>query len=567
MIEPLNGAPRTHNFIVYDLEWWPGTYELRMIGVYDTRKGYRYYRTVKEFFAKELTGANTSRRFYAHFGGSSDVLFLLDYALNNSPDLQIDAIFAGSSAVILKIKKSQKKHWTFIDSGFLIRRPLKDIGNWIGLEKGNKDVIYSEDFAELRDYNERDCRILYEAIEKLQRQVNNLGGELRCTLASTALDIFRRQFLRRRIATSKELNAQARNAYIASRVEVFEKECPEGEYYDINSSFPSSMTHPQPADVKNRLKRLPNDDPYLADLTVSIPHIYLPPLPYRSCDGRLLFPTGSWRGLFDKADVELLLQTGGKIETLHEVTSFHSFTELGDYARTLYEYKNRATGYEKEVWKLLLNALYGKFGERSDKRQIVIRPDDTRCKHNPVCSSEYPCIELIAPNIYSIRIDKDVAHAHVPISVHITALSRSLLYNSLAKCRRVFYCDTDSIVCSRSDKLPTSTSLGALKHEYSVRDGQFLAPKLYTFAKPDGTRIVRAKGFSRLDYDGFCKLAEGKDHVITRMARIREGLGTDGTFAPRDVTIPKHVYLKNTKRRFLPSGQSEPWRVSELLAS
>jgi hypothetical protein len=103
-----------------------------------------------------------------------------------------------------------------------------------------------------------------------------------------------------------------------------------------------------------------------------------------------------------------------------------------------------------------------------------------------------------------------------------------------------------------------------LKHEYTVRNGTFLAPKLYSFEKSTGERIVRAKGFSRIDYEGFCKLAEGKDFVIRRMARIRESLSNDGTITPKDIEIKKRIYLTNTKRCFLPSGDSRPWTIKEL---
>lgn len=558
MLTSLTGKPRQARFTVFDLEWWPNTYELRLIGVYDEERGYRYYLTVRDFFDKELHHGSTRRRFYAHFGGSSDFIFLLDYLLRKAPDLRANAIFAGSSAVIMKVQKPSPKgrgdSWTFVDSGFLIRRPLRDIGKWLGLEKGDKDVIYSENFGEIRTYNERDCVILYNAISRLQNQLNEHGGELRPTLASSALDMFRRRFLHRVISTDDANNEIARKAYIASRVEVFQRNCPKGEYYDFNSSFPTSMARPQPGNFIGIGRRIPErrDSTYLASMVVSVPQTEIPPLAYRTHDSRILFPCGKWEGTFDCADVELLLRSGGSILRVNTVYHFEPFSDLAEYVHELYEQKERATGYEREVWKLLLNGLYGKFGERSDKRRIVIRPEDTSKG------------EEIAPDIWAIEEQKELAHAHVPIAAHVTALSRGLLYDALVKCRQVFYCDTDSVVCGANDVLPTGPGLGELKHEYTVRNGIFLAPKLYSFEKPNGERLVKAKGFSRLDYESFCGLLEGREFVIKRMQRIRESLNADETITPRDVTVAKKIYLENTKRRFLADGSSVPWTVEEV---
>ncbi len=581
MLEPLRGAPKKRRFTVYDLEWWPGTYELRLVGVYDKERGYRSYITLKEFFRCELTRRNSARPFYAHFGGSSDILFLIQYVMARMPWADARAIFAGSSAVIFRLSTGERSNWTFIDSGYLIRRPLRDIGAWLGLAKGDKSVIYSENLQEVRDYNERDCEILYNAIERLQEQTNALGGELRATLASTALDLFRRRYLSRTILTGEAINELARPAYIASRVEPFRRECPAGEYFDVNSSFPFSMTSPQPGEVLGRGRRLPEPGRgalYLAKARVRVPDCYLPPLAWRAPEGRVLFPVGEWESTFDSCDIELLLSTGGQVMRVDEVTTFAPFSDLAEYVRDLYAKRLAATGYEKEVFKLFLNGLYGKFGERSEKKQILFRPDKTTCQHSTPCPDDDPCIEMVAPDIYALKERKEIAHAHVPISAHITSLSRRLLFNYMAPCKVLYYCDTDSLVCAPSDAtFDVTAKLGGLKHEYSISEGTFLAPKLYSFRKSDGgQRVTRAKGFPgtedipgggrQLDYKSFCSLAEGKDLQLSRMQRIRESLRTDGTVTPRDEKISKRIYLTNTKRCHLPSGDSRPWTVDEVSA-
>src|SRR5690242_3549637 len=52
------------------------TFRVTLCGAYDER-GYRGYPTVKAFLRGELTRANQGRFYYAHFGGASDMVFML----------------------------------------------------------------------------------------------------------------------------------------------------------------------------------------------------------------------------------------------------------------------------------------------------------------------------------------------------------------------------------------------------------------------------------------------------------------------------------------------------------
>jgi hypothetical protein len=159
-----------------------------------------------------------------------------------------------------------------------------------------------------------------------------------------------------------------------------------------------------------------------------------------------------------------------------------------------------------------------------------------------------------------------VSHMHVPISAHITALARRRLYDYMTNCQDLFYCDTDSILTSTV--LESSNELGDLKLEKTVKNGVFIAPKVYRVDDK-----VKAKGFSlSRDKDEaqkqFSQLCDAEKIQIRRMTRSRE-LFRKGEVRPREGIIEKGLtglFAGKTleKRCMYPDGETRPWRVDEI---
>ncbi|MHA2066788.1 MAG: DNA polymerase, partial [Candidatus Thorarchaeota archaeon] len=221
------------------------------------------------------------------------------------------AKFSGSSAVIVRITNG-RCHWTFLDSYWLIRQPLRKIGEWVGQQKGGEvdsvDMFYAP-LPELIAYNERDCVILYDAIRVFEKTLLELGGRLEVTVASSGLSLFRRRFLDRTIQTDPHINDTARKAYVASRVEVYEHECHNADYWDINSSFPYAMTFDAPGEVAKVSDRYEEGKLSLCHARIKVPDCDLPSVPFRTQDSRIYFPVGEWEGWFSNIDLELLSAT------------------------------------------------------------------------------------------------------------------------------------------------------------------------------------------------------------------------------------------------------------------
>ena len=595
---------------------------------------YECFTSVGDLLDAILTSDNRGRWFYAHAGGLSDMEFVLDdllgdikghLAVEAGPtvtvrmatdaqreigitkhedrgrgDFRIRASFSGSSAIIVHVSKG-KNAWHFIDSYWLLRDKLSNIGKAIKIGKGDtplaiaflkrrfgKDKLDDLTTPELesffRDapievltsYNKVDCEILWKAIAEFEREIISLGGQLQQTIASTGMNLFRRAYLKRTIYTSEKLNAIADKSYFASRVEVISRNCFDFWMYDINSSFPYSMTFPQPAGLIEIRTTLPDSDAedciYIADVTIEVPDMVLPPVPYR-LDGRVFFPIGRWRSWLTSTDIRLALQEGCTLHKVHEVYVFEPFMDLQGYATDIYAKRAAADNpFRKLVLKYLLNSLYGKYAESPIKQEMLINPDEI----------DRSVMQLLQPGIWLQEKEVPVAHRHVPISAHITAIARRTLYNFAKECYRqgkpLYYCDTDSL--GTKAYLPRDPKkLGALKLEKKLLWAEFIAPKIYRgegFEVLDSGEIAekpfqmtKAKGFSLGKakgeaWDKFEKIVGGDRIGVQRQIRMRE-LYRTGLTAPVDILVIKALTFEMLSKRFqYPDGETRPWSVEEL---
>lgn len=588
-IKVIQSIAKRHDIGVYDLEWHPDTMKLTLFGVNDGQS-YRAFRTVEDGMEYMLQSHYAGKWWFAHNGGLADMAFLLEYF--RKAKVEVNARFSGSSAVLVEARKrgsaknGKARVWKFCDSFFLLRTKLEKIGKHLGLLKGethDTELYYRGYSQELRDYNEQDCAILLEAVNQFQEQILGMGGEMKPTIAATALNLFKRRYLTDDIRTTDWVNDLVRNAYIASRVEVFRKYGFDLSQWDINSSFPSSMIHPTPGKLLEIIGNprggsinLPDfaDDCWFAECTIQVPDMPIPPLPLRR-EGRVYFPTGVWKQWFSGPDLKLLEECGGKVLTAHQALKFEPRTDLRGYVQDIYKLRKESESpFEKEIYKLLMNALYGKWAEQAWKGSVLFNPANlsealkTKYDENGFVKRR---AEELTPGVIAVEERQDIEHEHVPFAAHITSNSRALITRYLWEAENIngeipYYCDTDCVVMK--GVLENSNELGKMKLEKEIKKGIFLAPKFYI--KDDETR---AKGFPRLSQDAFMHIADyGYAHRVERMARPKEiindfAAGRRKDMNPRMLNFPKRLRLlpENSKRVFTNDGdQSRPFTVDEI---
>jgi hypothetical protein len=614
--------------------------QLRLAGYYDQQpecededepvmvERYEVFKSVAELIDFMFVGAHRGMWFFAHAGGLFDMEFVLDELLNqikeslasrrqrsrtvydaegrkceetitatgpekDAPTWTIKAAFSGSSAIIIHVNKG-KNTWHCVDSYWLFRDKLSKIGESIGIRKLDEEKrrtpeetrrYYAETPLEtLIPYNKVDCEILWKAIAGFEKEVLGLGGQLQQTIASTAMNLFRRAYLKRTIHTSEILNQIAVKSYFASRVEVFQRHVEDFFIYDINSSFPYSMTFPLPADLIEMGTTIPEDDDdsciYLADATVEVPEMAVPPLPFRTTeDSRVFFPVGKWRSWFTSTDLRLAFREGCTIHKVHECYRFEPFEDFGEYARQIYAMRAASDNpFRKLLLKYLLNSLYGKAAESLMKQEMLINPSEDDLDRTQ--------LQMLQPGIWLREKEVAIAHRHVVVSSVITALSRRHLYDYAKMCEEqkkpIYYCDTDSVATRAT--LPTDPKkLGALKLEKKMDWTEFVAPKIYrgegAELKGDGTwkdvKLAKAKGFSLGKFDSpieaLGRIIDGQQVGVQSMVRMRELYRSTteehAESAPYERLVIKALTQRMlSKRFFYPDGHTRAWTTDEILS-
>jgi hypothetical protein len=590
--DPITSKLKVHKIITYDLEWIPETLEFRLGGIFDG-ENYKCATTLTQFLKILFTPEHEGAYLYAHAGGMADLLFLLE-EISKHPTVKVEGTFSGSSAVFVQVRVG-KHVWTLLDSYWLLRDKLAHLGKMSGLEKTRDSYqcphfpacghigracasapscgcpegpeplcMFYSPLPILRDYNERDCRILHGAISRFQTELNEMGTDLRITIASTAMRLFRRKYLLAPIATNPVMSDRVRAAYIASRVEPYRAEAhDEINEWDINSSFPFAMTLPTPGGYIGSVRRRPSKGLYFAQCRVRVPPMFLPPLGKRGLDRRIYFPVGSWSGLFSAPDLELLEEAGGRIEKIEEVLLFESRTDFSDYATDLYERRRVALDpFVKILLKYLLNSCYGKTAESREKTRLVLHPYSEKCPHDGIHDTETgaSCVEVLFPGAILVTETKDIAHEHVPIAAQITSEARRTLWRYSAQCGEdLYYSDTDSVYTHHC--FEETDKLGGVKLARKCPPPSlFISPKLYLAGGK-----VKSKGFSHLSEEKFRSLIGGEPVAIERMLRIREMARSHALIAPQMARVEKRLsFNARPKRRAVPGNITEPWRVQDI---
>jgi hypothetical protein len=379
-----------------------------------------------------------------------------------------------------------------------------------GLSKEDIEDFLSPNFnrsitQEDIEYCIRDCDILYNAIEYIQNFLSQFNIRLRSTLGSNALAIFLTMHADKKYFKVSGYDFLFRNSYYGGRTELF---IPYGEnlyYYDFNSLYPSVMYLEQFPDPESlTFTNKPTIDLIFEYEGTSYVQVYVPeyldypPLPVK-LDNKLIFPVGTFKGWYNHNELRMAVKYGAKILNVYKtVYATRTVNYFKEYISTLYSlrkmYNEQNNKIMSLICKLLMNSLYGKFGQKNVKREIGLI-DDNKEKDGyvfePIADSNIGYWYIKDKN--NKPVVEDAKHDILCWASYITSYARIYLYEKiqevLRKNGKVYYCDTDSILCDV--QLDTGKELGQLKLEDSG-NFQGFAPKVYKF-----NNILKLKGIRR----------------------------------------------------------------------
>lgn len=583
-----------------------------------------------------LLQAKYRRRYiYAHNGGNFDHLHILPWLTAHIAEFSYVIIPVQSSIQVLKVTERSSGHtYTFLDSIRLLPMSLDQAAKTFGLPgKLDHSLEMNESDPAWEKYLERDCHALYQVVTKFQHTIQSeMGGEMGITAPSTSMKLFRRKYMGKGLTPSmipqhrhhkycegttledgkREpchgcQHTWVRGAYYGGRTEVYRAEPYEVEgrkvfggqklsYYDINSSYPRAMLESMPGGVmkeygpkktREDFERLEAAAVGFVECEVTIPaSCYLPPLPYRHPKlGKLVFPTGTFSGTWAWSELKLLFHpmVRGVIRSVKKSVWYKRENLFFDFVKELYAFRDKSSDRYDEgmalIAKLMLNALYGKFGMNEERREIYVLGKDEKLPEGATLPSfEDGSEDRLSKVCY---LDKRVAPSYIipQISAEITSLARVRLWHFMARVLtmggRLYYCDTDSLVTDLAT-LPCSPELGELKNEYpgETIDVELVGPKMYLLRK--GTPFISDGKLTKLAMKGLPKekrteetlraLQAGETITFKRLEKLGAMAEKGFLEPPTMLTVKKRHMTCYDKREMLPDGDTAPLHLEPARA-
>ena len=426
----------------------------------------------------------------------------LEYDLVNlfGPDeIRHVSLRFGKSALIA----AQWKRVQFRDTVRHVPASVKELGELIGLPKLERDTSEA--------YCLRDATITFRTAGMVREfYTDRFDVQPKSTLAASAYAVWKERFWKRDVVRPPgEIREAAQAAYFGGRTEPFAiGKFRKIQAIDACSMFPWAMTAaPLPLPWGNFRRVRPKEEVkpnglYRVGVTAPV-GVVLPVLPYRSEVG-LSFPVGDWRGWYVGEELLYAISLGYKIEVRAGFEFLDSSEPFGDYVATMFEGKNKSRGTMRHFYKLLLNSLYGKFGQKGANVRAVPVEEFARLKKAPINFSVWNGVAFWTQEgspppwgnfVWPAWI---TARARVKLAQEIVAIK--------SKGGVPLYCDTDSVyfIPGKTEfKYPAS---GARPGQFEDR-GKF-AEIVIAGKKEYGLRIgrkweIHAKGIprdSRLEY-------------------------------------------------------------------
>ena len=434
--------------------------------------------------------------------------------------------------------------------------------NYIGIIPDAKFFNSKEDYNiclaetnnnfDLKQYCEKYClldsQLVYEiAIKHLGECVGVINKRMYdCqkigTAAGVSLNMYKHVFQEDEIKQSPEkILIHEKNAYKGGRTEVFKKKY-EGidgglYYYDINSSYPSSMLEAMPFEYR---KTMVYDDEKRIKENITKHNLYLaksvykgnnksfiPNLMIRSTEGDIIATKDT-----DYAyhwGIELMEAIDNGCDIYIREQHFYTEKKIFDSYSTHYyneRLKVKKTNESKSMfYKLLLNSLYGKFGQKVFTKKCMVSSNqeifDIIGKDNKLINIEFVGDDKMIIE-YETTGDEFEIGKLIRLSSYITALSRSKLSEIMRDIghEHIYYCDTDSIFTDKkpSDKFIDNNILGKWKLECEIKKALFLSPKSYYYEDVNEEICKKSKGVQakRMQIDDYKGLINGTKKYVSQ---------------------------------------------------
>jgi len=572
LIRPLKRDIKTFkdkDFIAFDVETTVGEIPKFRVGYaifhsWDKKVEGKTYKFTSSFFynSKSLTQfiinhVNLKRTLYIFAHNCTFDFSFIDHELLYLYGFRLKAF--SDNPFFIKLQNLEGRTIMFLDSM-----------NWY---KTSLEKLFPQEKVKIKDFSRVSLRRLKQRcrmdVELLYKLVLSLGG---ISASDFSFKIFRREM--GNIYIEKIDRPIARKSYYGGRVECYYSlKSVNAKYYDVNSLYPAVMKdNLMPVKYVNSLNNISTSELkelfargflVFGEVILKVPKMRYPPFPKRDEEkNKLIFPCGTFKTYLASPELKYALDNGYidkilSVEIYLGKVIFASFVEK--------YYKLKMTDKEnKQYYKLILNSLYGKFGQKRHQTDIQEVADSKfEIRYQGVIFDEESKQSLgsfyrYGDKVFCSRV-KDGCKYNVAIASMITSLARMYLYQLIIKAHEVYYVDTDSIIASASNKDMDDLigeELGQVKREY---EGEFIGIKAKTYLI---SNVIKFKG-ARITKEQFMKgLQEGKiKSTIKNFSTVRQFIKNGGILKVQQ--IEKEFDLKDDKRVVLGAGWNEPITLNE----
>lgn len=426
------------------------------------------------------------------------------------------------------------------------------LNNYNKLKESYNNIFNCKEYTE--KYCVLDCKLTFELVKE---HLKNSIGEIKLndkvirydvseakTGAGLSLKMFNQVFQKDELYGSPEnILIKEKMAYYGGRTEVFKKSFLSNDdddklfYLDINSSYPYSMTKKMPYKYirTSKMKEILNIDDiidynlygissykYIGDDKDNIINNLLE----RNEKG-LNISVLEYNNITYHWGCELreAIKNGFEIK-IFEIDEYEGKEIFNDFSNYFYNKRLEIKKTQPAMalfYKLIMNSLYGKFGQRQfDTNELIETDSDIWDK----ITGNFDFIKDI------VRIDNKLSmlsyESHgddlkcvgnlTRLSSYISALSRCNLSEVMRDIghKNIYYCDTDSIFTIKKpdSKYIDNSILGKWKEEEEtgIKEAIFIAPKLYFYSTFDNQDVKKAKGVKaeKIEIDEYRELNEDK---------------------------------------------------------
>lgn len=531
-----------------------------------------FFSTNKDDFTKLLT-QKTQRCWFITFNLSFDAI-ILSRILKDKP-YKISAFYAGSRLIRLTIRRGKLK-WIVVDlRNIFPNTNLARIGDILQLPKltkpeylGHRAPKTKEEKNYFKRYAMRDAEICY----KMTKIIHEEFKIIKSTCAGLAMRIFARDYCHCNhfYPLPDKFTEKVRLAYHGGRTECFIRglSFEPLKAYDVNSLYPYVMQYKNYPFVLYAPDRKDDIDFDREGVTKALIQCdtNFPPIAIKHfCKDKfekLCFVNGKYEGWFTNVELkELEHYNCGKVLKVYESwqwkdTTQNPFNPFVSYITDFYKKKVEATktnSPKRELYKIMLNGLYGKFGEHGETSFYT-------CENGKMLNKE-------------LGEQRHAWYHSTILASYITAYARLHLWHILKSLNpeKVYYCDTDSVWTSTDLSNKVSEKIGDLKveHEAKALDATFIRSKCYMY----NDKVVM-KGFNITDTWANLVVSIANGNLSRLEHRITKALEAQriGKQALYDTDILKHysitddgkrAYFKNldNKQILMSNTQSLPLEV------